>query len=112
MSDTPTLETFRAETRAWLEAHCPPEMRQPLRGEEDYCWGGRQAKFQSDAQRQWLQRMGERGWTVPTWPRDYGGGGLTAEEALVLQQEMRALGCRPRALRFWPCRTIRAHDPA
>ena len=95
MSDTPTLETFRAETRAWLEAHCPPEMRQPLRGEEDYCWGGRQAKFQSEAQRQWLQRMGERGWTVPTWPRDYGGGGLTAEEALVLQQEMRALGCRP-----------------
>jgi acyl-CoA dehydrogenase len=25
------LETFRAETRAWLEANCPPEMRQPMR---------------------------------------------------------------------------------
>ena len=32
MSD---LETFRAETRAWLEANCPPEMREPVRDEED-----------------------------------------------------------------------------
>ena len=70
-------------------------MRQPLRGEEDYCWGGRNASFQSDAQRLWLQRMGERGWTVPTWPREYGGGGLSPAEAAVLQQELRALGCRP-----------------
>jgi alkylation response protein AidB-like acyl-CoA dehydrogenase len=38
--------------------------------------------------------MGERGWTVPTWPREYGGGGLSPAEAAVLQQEMRALGCR------------------
>ena len=90
-----TLEDFRAETRAWLEAHCPAEMRQPLRGEQDYCWGGRHASFQSDAQRLWLQRMGERGWTVPTWPREYGGGGLSPDEAQVLQQEMRRLHCRP-----------------
>ena len=50
-----TLEDFRAETRAWLEGHCPAEMRQPLHGEQDYCWGGRHASFQSDAQRLWLQ---------------------------------------------------------
>jgi alkylation response protein AidB-like acyl-CoA dehydrogenase len=95
MSETSTLEDFRAEARAWLEANCPAEMRQPLRGEEDYCWGGRHARFHSDAQRLWLQRMGERGWTVPTWPREYGGGGLSSQQAVVLQQEMRALGCRP-----------------
>ncbi len=94
MSETATIEAFRAEARAWLEANCPGEMRTPVRGEEDYCWGGRNASFQSDAQRLWLQRMGERGWTVPTWPREYGGGGLSPAEAAVLQQEMRALGCR------------------
>ena len=38
--------------------------------------------------------MAERGWTVPAWPREYGGGGLSADEAKVLAQEMRALGCR------------------
>jgi len=94
MSETTTLEGFRAETRAWLEANCPAEMRRPLASEDDACWGGRNATL-SAPQRLWLQRMGERGWTVPTWPREYGGAGLSAEEAAVLAQEMRALGCRP-----------------
>jgi alkylation response protein AidB-like acyl-CoA dehydrogenase len=39
--------------------------------------------------------MAERGWTAPRWPSAYGGGGLSAEEAAVLQQEMEQLGCRP-----------------
>ncbi len=93
--DPTTLEDFRAETRAWLEANCPAEMRQPMASEDDICWGGRNAQFTSDAQRLWLERMGERGWTVPTWPREYGGGGLSADEAKVLAQEMRALGLPP-----------------
>lgn len=92
MSD---IDRFRAETRAWLEAHCPPEMRQPVKTEADICWGGRRFQFQSDAQRLWLQRMGERGWTVPTWPREYGGGGLSHAQAAVLREEMAALRCRP-----------------
>jgi len=91
MSD---LETFRKETRAWLEANCPPEMRQPVRGEQDTCWGGRHWKFQSEAQKLWMERMAAKGWTVPQWPREYGGGGLTPDEAKILREEMRALGCR------------------
>jgi len=94
MQATDTLEQFRTETRAWLEAHCPAEMRRPA-GEDDICWGGRRVVFQSDAQRLWLQHMAERGWTVPTWPREYGGAGLSADEAKVLAHEMRALQCRP-----------------
>jgi len=95
VTDTaPELSAFRAETRAWLEANCPPEMRQPMTSEDDTCWGGRNFTFQSEAQRTWLNRMAERGWTVPTWPREYGGGGLSSLEAKVLQQEMRALNCR------------------
>jgi acyl-CoA dehydrogenase len=91
MSD---LETFRKETRAWLENNCPPEMRKPMLSDEDICWGGRHWKFQSDAQRVWLERMAEKGWTTPEWPKEYGGGGLSREEAKVLQREMRSLGCR------------------
>ena len=92
MSD---LESFRTETRAWLEANCPAEMREPIRSEADLCWGGRNWTFQSDGQRQWLQAMAERGWTVPDWQKDYGGGGLSPEEARVLKQEMARLGARP-----------------
>src|SRR5690606_22539029 len=82
------LETFRAETRAWLEANCPPEVRGPRDGDEDYVWGGRNAVFKTPAHKLWLDRMAARGWTAPEWPRAYGGGGLSREEAKVLAAEM------------------------
>ncbi len=88
------LETFRAETRAWLDANCPASLRGADGGEEDICWGGKKWVFRSDDQRLWLERMAERGWTVPTWPEAYGGAGLSKDEAKVLKQEMQSLGCR------------------
>eukprot|EP01035_Chromulina_nebulosa_P005452 gene5452-7396_t len=42
----------------------------------------------------WKQRMGEKGWGTPTWPKEYGGGGLSSAEARVLQQEMNRIGAR------------------
>ncbi len=89
------LDMFRTETRAWLEANCPPEMREPMRSEKDACWGGRKFVFQSPAQKQWLDVMAARGWTVPDWPSAYGGGGLSAAETKVLKEEMAAMGARP-----------------
>lgn len=91
MSD---IEEFRLETRQWLETHCPVSLRTPM-SEREVVWGGRNASFPSaDAQR-WLQAMGDRGWTAPTWPRSYGGGGLTAEQNAVLQEELRRIKARP-----------------
>lgn len=91
MSD---LETFREETKAWLLENCPEEMRDGAGGEENICWGGKQWVFQSDAQKVWLERMAEKGWTVPHWPKEYGGGGLSKEEVKILKAEMRAIGAR------------------
>jgi acyl-CoA dehydrogenase len=88
------LDTFRLETRAWLEANCPPEMREPMRDEGDACWGGRNAKYKNEAQKRWMDRMAERGWTVPDWPPEYGGGGLSAAETKILRQEMTRIGAR------------------
>ena len=93
-ADGESLESFRAECRAWLEANCPPEMRQPVTSENDTCWGGRNFVFQSEAQRTWMLRMAEQGWTVPDWPREYGGADLSRAQVKVLREEMRALGCR------------------
>ena len=70
------LQTFREETRDWLEANCPQEKRKP----GDVAWGGRNAQFSHPDQKIWLERMGEKGWTCPTWPSEYGGGGLSKEE--------------------------------
>jgi alkylation response protein AidB-like acyl-CoA dehydrogenase len=88
------LEQFRREIRAWLEANCPPEMRRPAVSDADDYWGGRNAKFSSEPQRVWFERMRDRGWTVPDWPREYGGGGLDPEEAKVLGEEMALIGAR------------------
>ncbi|HEX7116005.1 MAG TPA: acyl-CoA dehydrogenase family protein [Steroidobacter sp.] len=95
MQSEAPLEAFRREVRAWLEANCPPEMREPIREESDLCWGGRRWRFRNEAQRLWLERMAARGWTVPEWPKEYGGAGLSKEEARVLREEMARLHCRP-----------------
>ncbi len=97
MSD---LEAFRSETRDWLETNCPPLMRTPSTGEADICWGGKTFVFQSDDQKLWLERMGARGWTVPTWPKEYGGGGLSKEEAKILASEMRRIKARSPLVSF------------
>jgi alkylation response protein AidB-like acyl-CoA dehydrogenase len=38
--------------------------------------------------------MGAKGWGTPTWPKEYGGGGLSRAEARVLQEEMAKIGAR------------------
>jgi len=85
------LDAFRAETRAWLEANCPAECRGPVESDEDRVWGGRNAVFPTPAHKVWLDRMGARGWTAPEWPAEYGGGGLSREQAKVLHSEMRRI---------------------
>jgi alkylation response protein AidB-like acyl-CoA dehydrogenase len=76
MSD---LEGFRSAARVWLEANCPPSMRgsapNAIEDEGGVVWGGRRAAYKNPDAKLWLDRMGERGWTAPTWPRAYGGGG-------------------------------------
>jgi alkylation response protein AidB-like acyl-CoA dehydrogenase len=88
------LERFRAEAREWLLANAPQSMFTPARSEEDVCWGGRKTNYPPDV-KQWLKVMGDRGWTAPTWPKEYGGGGLSPAEAKVLHDEMRSLKLRP-----------------
>ena len=52
-----SLSNFRTETRAWLELNCPESMRQPIKDPSDLYWGGRNAKFKSEDQRLWFEKM-------------------------------------------------------
>jgi alkylation response protein AidB-like acyl-CoA dehydrogenase len=88
------LEAFRQSTRAWLEANCPPSMRTPGT-EQETVWGGRRERFANGESKIWLERMAERGWTCPTWPKQYGGGGLSIDANRVLQQELARINARP-----------------
>ena len=96
---TEDLDAFRAETRDWLEANCPPSMRTPMKDNE-VVWGGRSEKFPNPESKIWLERMGEKGWTAPEWPAAYGGGGLTKEQNRVLQEELRRIKARPALFSF------------
>ena len=77
------LNTFREETREWLEANCPESMRN-----RSFHWEDAHEVYDTDEARSWLKVMAKRGWTAPMWPKEYTGGGLSREEAQVLAQEM------------------------
>lgn len=83
------IESFRQETREWLAANCPPGARGP----GQIPWGAKRVPLEDDA-RLWLERMASRGWTVPTWPREYGGAELTPAQYLVLLEELRRIDAR------------------
>ena len=82
------LEGFRQEARAWLEANFDPE----LRGKDNAMSAVDGPTEETPAQKKWREAMGEKGWGVPTWPKEYGGGGLSRGEARVLQEEMARIG--------------------
>ena len=88
------IDDFRQETRAWLEANCPHSLRTPT-PEGELVWGGSKIEFSSEDQRLWFERMRDKGWFCPDWPREYGGGGLAPAELAVLESELRRLKCRP-----------------
>lgn len=89
-----TDETLRAEMRAYIEAHCPASLRTPMLTYEDRAYGGTKSTMNAD-QRAWLSAMADRGWTAPTWPKEYGGGGLSDREAGILREEMARIQARP-----------------
>ncbi|MBS0472968.1 MAG: acyl-CoA dehydrogenase family protein [Proteobacteria bacterium] len=81
------LEAFRAEAKAWIVANYPASLKgkSPLALMEGF--GSQDPDFLK-----WKAAMGAKGWGVPTWPREWGGGGLSRQQARVLQQEMTAAG--------------------
>ena len=81
--------SFRSEVRVWLEENCPASCRGP--GEVP---GGGTKVDMTDDQRLWLERASDKGYTVPTWPTEYGGADLSAPEYLELLEEMRTIGAR------------------
>ncbi len=72
-----SLEAFRQELTEWLQANCPASV---LKGAE--------AQPTEAERNAWLEAFAGRGYTTPTWPKEYGGGGLSKEETKVLHQEV------------------------
>jgi len=84
------VETFRAEAREWLAANFPKALAHDASAQ----LAKLQARPESDEARDWRLALGKKGWGTPTWPKEYGGGGLSRAEAGVLVEEMARIGAR------------------
>ncbi|GAA6198797.1 acyl-CoA dehydrogenase family protein [Aquicoccus sp. SU-CL01552] len=94
VQDTDDLTGFRADIRAWLDENCPQEMRDGAVDEDSICWGGKNWNFTSQAQKTWLERCAAAGYTVPTWPKEYGGAGLNRDQEKVFYDELGRINAR------------------
>lgn len=93
-AESEQLAALRSDIRAWLSANAPRGICDLPPDNSSTCWGGRKWTFASPDQKAWLERMAAKGWTVPNWPVRYGGAGMSAQEARVLDQEMAQIGAK------------------
>jgi alkylation response protein AidB-like acyl-CoA dehydrogenase len=84
------LDSFREETRHWLQENCPESMRNKVVSFEEA-----HELYSTPDAAIWLERMVARNWIAPTWPTEYGGGGLDFDTNRVLQEEMAAIKALP-----------------
>ena len=88
--DAPTtpLDAFRSEVRDWLAANFPKSL-----AHQDNAMSAIDGPSDPSAEEAaWQKAVGDKGWGVPTWPKQYGGGGLERDQVRVLQEEMARIG--------------------
>ncbi|MDB5476513.1 MAG: acyl-CoA dehydrogenase [Phenylobacterium sp.] len=81
------LEAFRVEAAAWLKANFPASLKGKAAMANAEGTGPTDPDYQA-----WKKAIGDKGWATPTWPTEYGGGGLSVPQARVLGQEMAKAG--------------------
>ena len=83
----PDIEDFRHEVRDWLAKTFPSS----LKGKGAIMFAEGRGSSDPDFLR-WKKAVAEKGWGTPTWPKQYGGGGLSRAQARVIQEEMNKVG--------------------
>ena len=80
---TPEQQSFRDEVRDWLGKNLPADWVARLRQGSDVP-RPEAYRFLSD----WQRRMYEAGFVGITWPKEYGGRGLSFMDEMILHEEM------------------------
>lgn len=82
------IEAFQAEATAWIAENFPAS----LRGRGGDALALAEGGVAEGDMLLWRQRIGAKGWGTPTWPAQYGGGGLSGAQARILAKEMAKAG--------------------
>ncbi len=94
-SDTPEQAAFRNEVRGFLAKEMKSELSSRGTGGAMFGGGGGGRSDRPEfwgEMKSWLDKLNERGWVAPAWPKDYGGADLTVIEQFILSQEMATVG--------------------
>jgi alkylation response protein AidB-like acyl-CoA dehydrogenase len=80
LDDTPEDAAFRAEVRAWLEAHARPN--------DGLGWSlnSSHPDYIANSKR-WQATLAADGWGAITWPKEYGGRDASAWQQVIFNQE-------------------------
>lgn len=87
------LDEFREEARAWVRENAPKSLwgtsgSGPFEG----YWGGQKCEETDPDVLRWRDLGIEKKWTAPSWPLEYGGGGLSRQQEEIIHTEMKAIG--------------------
>ncbi len=85
--DTPEQSAFRARVRTWLDANAPKHLEPELRSAIGTGISGLKSVDPIEAAKAWQARKASAGYACPSWPREFGGGGHSAIERVIWQQE-------------------------
>jgi len=88
---TEEQEEFRKEVRAWLDANVPPNWKQPADPADI-------TEDMFKVAREFRRKLGEKGWLAPTYPKEYGGGGLSVAHAIIIDEELAERDDIPRVI--------------
>ncbi|RED16202.1 acyl-CoA dehydrogenase family protein [Parasphingopyxis lamellibrachiae] len=88
MAVAESLENFRTEVRDWLTDNFDPA----LKGRHNPLGMVDGPTDMSPDMVAWRKALGERGFGTPSWPKEYGGAGLSPKEVAILDEEMRNVG--------------------
>ena len=87
------LDTFREEARAWIRENAPKSLWGTTgSGPFEGYWGGLKSTESDPDLLEWRDLGIEKGWIAPSWPKEYGGGGLTRAHEQIIHEELKAIG--------------------
>ena len=82
---TSQQQKFQLRVRDWLKRNIPQDMEQPADP-------ANLTKVGYKKQRELGHKLASEGWLYPTYPKEFGGGNLSAEEALIIEIDLEKHG--------------------
>jgi alkylation response protein AidB-like acyl-CoA dehydrogenase len=108
LKDTPEEAAWRTEVREFLQREMPQQIRRRRGGGAPFAEGnapeapsaqaragGEGFRLQAGPMGEWREKLAQRGWIAPAWPREYGGAGLTTMQQFIMNEEFAEAGAPP-----------------